>query len=187
MEHLPINRLVRSTDLATSLAAAIKASKASVVCVREVHKVMADSEGRIDQEIWIACRDAGYVTSLDTIQHGRLALQEAGFIVATEETRSTSLGMPSTVWRWRDETADFDGIVNDPEWKALLKGMKPGRQGELSVEQAEEWLTGLRELAVQAQRCKIPIDGIVELGRWLHLQARGVPPDPKAPGRSNGS
>jgi len=188
ISSLPIDRLVRATDLSTSLAAALRASKASSKCVRVVREVMADGHGRIDQEIWLACRDEkGYVTSLDTVQHGRLALYEAGVLKLTDETRTTSNGMPSSVWVWSDEVdmaEMFDAVVSDPGWKEAFSKAKLGRNkaGLLDIDQAEEWLGALRKFATQAQKKGLKLDEqIVSLGRWLHLQARGVlPPEQKS-------
>jgi hypothetical protein len=98
-EQLTIDRLVRARDPATSLAAAIKASKASRKAVQAVSDVMADGVARIDEEIWRACRASGYVSSYDTVRHARLALSESGAIAETGITRETSDGAPSREWK----------------------------------------------------------------------------------------
>lgn len=95
---LPLRRLVRSGEAETSLLAAIKAAKASRRAVEAVSDVMADGTSRMDEEIWVACRSSGYICSLSTIQHGRLALSESRVLVPTGETRVTRDGMPSRVW-----------------------------------------------------------------------------------------
>ncbi|MFH1689727.1 MAG: hypothetical protein ABIE42_05750 [Candidatus Eisenbacteria bacterium] len=108
--------LVRSTDPYTSVWAAQKALKASAKAVLAVASAMSDGEEYTDEELWRACRQAGYIASLDTVQHGRLALSRGGGLVETGETRLTTDGMPSRVWRKADgldltkiESARFDG------------------------------------------------------------------------------
>jgi len=96
---LPVKRLARGDDAETSLLAAIKASKASRKAVEAVGRAMEDGAGRIDEEIWLTCRAMGYVSSYDTVRHGRLALSEAGILVETGETRLTRDNTPSRVWR----------------------------------------------------------------------------------------
>ncbi len=96
--ELPEERLSRRRDPKTSLAAARKASKASKVAVGWVAIVMSDEVPRIDGEIWEACRAAGYLSSLSTIQHGRLALSEAGLLKETGVTRRTKDGAQSREW-----------------------------------------------------------------------------------------
>jgi hypothetical protein len=98
-EQLSLERLVRTTDPETSLLAAIKASKASRKAVAAVREVMTDGVPRIDEEIWQACRAAGFISSLATVQHGRLALSEAGVLTGTGVTRETSNGSPSREWK----------------------------------------------------------------------------------------
>jgi hypothetical protein len=97
-EQLSIERLFRAEDPSTSLAAAIKASKASRKAVAAVQSVMCDGKARIDEEIWQACRSAGYISSYATVRHGRLALSEGGELVETGATRKTSDGSPSREW-----------------------------------------------------------------------------------------
>ena len=99
VEPIAEERLVRSDDPATSLAAAIKATKASRTCIAAIQVVMEDGAGRIDHEISEACRANGYLSSLSTVHHGRLALSEAGWIKDTGETRETPDGCQSRVWR----------------------------------------------------------------------------------------
>jgi len=96
-------RRARGDDPYTSIEAAIKASKASAEAVEAVAKAMLDGAARIDEEIWQACRDAGYETSFDTIRHGRLALSEAGYLGETGATRETSSGSRSREWKWSGE------------------------------------------------------------------------------------
>src|SRR3990167_40948 len=91
-------RLHRKSDPRTSVEAARRAAKASLIALQTVEGLMIDNVRRTDQEIWRDCRARGYITSLDTIQHGRLALSEAGLLVETGETRLTEDGMPSRVW-----------------------------------------------------------------------------------------
>src|SRR5277367_1707744 len=100
-EQLSLDRLVRETDPATSIEAAIKASKASRKAVAAVRSAMNDGTARIDEEIWQACRKAGYISSYATVRHGRLALSECGELVDTGATRKTSDGSPSREWRKR--------------------------------------------------------------------------------------
>jgi hypothetical protein len=100
-EQLPLTpaiHLVRNTDPDTSLAAAIRASKASRKAVAAVRIAMADGVARIDEEIWRACRASGYISSYDTVRHGRLALSEAGELAETGATRDRSDGSPSREW-----------------------------------------------------------------------------------------
>ncbi len=104
----PPQHFVRPTDPETSLAAARRAAKASPLAVAAVRQVMADRRPRIDEEIRLACHSMGYVSSLATIQHGRLALSSAGFLRETGETRSTTNGMQSRVWVWVDAPAVMD-------------------------------------------------------------------------------
>ncbi len=60
---------------------------------------MSDGKGRIDEEIWQRCRAQGYISSLATVQHGRLALSEAGVLIDTDTERNTSNNSPSIVWK----------------------------------------------------------------------------------------
>jgi len=90
---------VRSTDPYTSVGAAIRAAAASAKAVAAVARAMNDGQARIDHEIWLDCRTAGYIASIDTVRHGRLVLSETGLIVETGETRTTPNGMPSRVWQ----------------------------------------------------------------------------------------
>lgn len=100
----PVNRFVRPADPETSLESARRAAKASPQATAAVRQVMRDGIPRIDEEIRLACQRPGidYTASLATIQHGRLALSSAGFLVETGETRRTTNGMPSRVWVWAD-------------------------------------------------------------------------------------
>jgi hypothetical protein len=66
--------------------------------LRAVEALMKDGKERIDHEIWRDCRMAGYVSSLSTIQHGRLALSEAKILRATGATRLTPDNASSRVW-----------------------------------------------------------------------------------------
>lgn len=111
---LPQQRLARSGDPRTSVEAARHASKASLKAVVAVERCMADGKPRIDEEIWGACRHRGYVSSLATIQHGRLALSEAGVLRETGRTRPTSYGSQSREWvfdwdRWDELEEELDG------------------------------------------------------------------------------
>ena len=92
-------RFARKTDPRTSVEAARKATKASIVAIRAVEKAMLDGKGRIDEEIWQRCRAQGYISSLATVQHGRLALSEAGVLIDTDTTRNTSNNSPSIIWK----------------------------------------------------------------------------------------
>ena len=102
-EQLSLERLFRATDPDTSLAAAIKASKASRKAVAAVRGVMSDGVARIDEEIWHACRASGYISSYDTVRHGRLALSEGGELAETGVTRNTSDGVSAREWKQTQE------------------------------------------------------------------------------------
>ena len=99
MSDTPELPFVRPTDPATSVLAAGKAARASSRAVAAVRAVMSDGRARIDEEIWRECRAAGYVSSFDTIRHGRVALSRSGILVETGETRETGTGSPSREWR----------------------------------------------------------------------------------------
>lgn len=94
-----IKHFARSGDPDTSWAAAAKAARASVPAIQVVLDVFADGVERTDQEIWLFARALGYVSSLDVIQHARLALSNTGMLADTGVRRLTSDGMPSRVWR----------------------------------------------------------------------------------------
>lgn len=96
---LPPKRLHRESDPETSVMAAIKASKASTKAVNAIARLMSDGVKRIDEEIWLDCKQAGYFASLATIQHGRLALSEAGLLEYTGETSKTINMGSSREWR----------------------------------------------------------------------------------------
>lgn len=95
---IPIIRRFRTGDPRTSVEAARRTAKASLTALQAVERVMADGLPRIDEEIWRQCRATGYVSSLATVQHGRLALSEAG-ILKDVGTRNTSYGSPSRTWQ----------------------------------------------------------------------------------------
>ncbi len=120
----PVERFHRSTDLATSIAAAIRASKASSKAVIAVKNVMRDGVERIDEDIWLACREAGYLSSLETVQHGRLSLSEAGIVINTGLTKLTKRGKcKSTIWRWAadsDTDLQIDALLSNKEWKKYI-------------------------------------------------------------------
>lgn len=94
-----INRFVRDGDPQTSLEAAIKARRASKKAVATVRAVMADGVERIDEEIWLASRKLGLISSFDVVRHARLALSQTGSLVDTERTGTTSDGRAARVWR----------------------------------------------------------------------------------------
>lgn len=102
---IPVERMSRTNDPRTSLEAARLAAKASALAVEAVEGLMKDGVGRIDEEIWTACRARGFLKSLPTIQHGRLALSEAGLIKATGKIRPTSNGAGSREWVWAEAPA----------------------------------------------------------------------------------
>lgn len=91
--------LARRSDPETSVEAACKAARASKKAMAAVRKVMSDGVPRIDEEIWAACRAAGYISSFDAVRHGRRALSEARVILDTGERRNTESGAASRVWR----------------------------------------------------------------------------------------
>ncbi len=119
-DALPTYRLVRSDDLPTSVEAARKAAKASPAAVRAVEAAMADGVARNDEEIWLACRAQGYLRSAATVRHGRLALSEAGALVDTGETRATSDGAASVVWKLYEMPA-----VTGPAYNPHLTDVAP--------------------------------------------------------------
>lgn len=98
VEPLPVKRLRRTGDMQTSVDAAAKASRASKRAIEAVRDVMSDGEARIDEEIWHACRANGYVSSFDTVRHGRLALSEGGELIATAVCKTTKHGAAATAW-----------------------------------------------------------------------------------------
>ncbi len=125
------NKFVRSSDLPTSVAAAMRAAKASAASVSAVTAVMRDGVGRIDQEIWRVCRSNGYISSLDTIQHGRLPLSEAGVLVDSGQTRITEDGCLSVVWVWTapaDVEAKLYEMLLKKEWRRLPAGKESKRK-----------------------------------------------------------
>jgi hypothetical protein len=89
---------VRKTDPRTSVEAAIKAAKSSRKAFLAVEQLMTDGVARIDEEIWLECRNRGFISSLSTVQHARLALSEAGLLTETGTTRPTTLETPSREW-----------------------------------------------------------------------------------------
>lgn len=95
---IPVVRKHRKSDPRTSVEAARLAAKASLKAMQAVESVMQDGKARIDEEIWQACRQAGYISSFDTIRHGRLALSEAGVLTGTSGTRATANGAQSREW-----------------------------------------------------------------------------------------
>lgn len=99
VESATAEQLVRSTDPDTSLAAAIRVAKSSRKA-EAVAAVMSDGVVRIDEEIWQACRKRGFISTLATVQHGRLALSRAGFLHDTGVRVTTSNGSPSRGWRY---------------------------------------------------------------------------------------
>jgi len=99
MQPVPAHHLARTTDPETSLQAAIKAAKASAKAVEAVRQVMSDGIGRIDEEIWRACREAGYLSSSATVRHGRVALVRAGVLEDSGARRTTPDNANSVVWR----------------------------------------------------------------------------------------
>lgn len=88
----------RATDPRTSVEAARVAAKASIEAMRAVECIMRDCRPRIDEEIWVDCRSAGYLKAPETIRHGRLALSESGILRETGVTRKTPRGLPSREW-----------------------------------------------------------------------------------------
>lgn len=92
------SRLVRKTDPRTSVEAARRAAKASLRAMQAVEKLMKDGVDRIDEEIWQGCRAQGYLSSLSTVQHGRLALSESGVLIDSGTERNTSDNCPAIVW-----------------------------------------------------------------------------------------
>jgi hypothetical protein len=68
---------------------------------------MYDGVGRIDEEIWHACRERGYISSFSTVRHGRLTLSEVGLLIDTGQVRLTSDKAPSSVWQWNPNPPDI--------------------------------------------------------------------------------
>ncbi len=93
-----VKQLVRKDDPETSLEAARRAVHASGKAIDAVQRVMGDGVDRIDEEIWHACRQTGFLRSLDTVRHARLALVRDGRLCKTGGTRRTTLRRPSRVW-----------------------------------------------------------------------------------------
>lgn len=92
------DRFVRATDPSTSIAAAVKASRASAGAVEHVRELMHDQVPRTDQEIRASLRARGIPGSLSLWQHARKALVDAAVLVDTGETRPTEDGCESRVW-----------------------------------------------------------------------------------------
>lgn len=88
----------RNTDPDTSLAAMIKAAKASTEAVGRVQDLMKDGKARTDEEIWKGLRP-DYCRSAATIRHARVALSRAKLLVDTGTTRPTTDGGESIVWQ----------------------------------------------------------------------------------------
>lgn len=87
----------RNADPDTSLAAEIKATRASGEATRKVHELMADGRTRTDEEIWRDLRP-GYCRSQATIRHARVALSRAKRLRDTGQRRPTTDGGDSIVW-----------------------------------------------------------------------------------------
>jgi hypothetical protein len=172
---LPSSRLARAGDPETSLIAAIKASKASYKAVLAVKRVMVDGVERMDEELWRACREQGYISSFDTVRHGRLSLSETGLLAWTGETRITTNGSPSNVWRWSADhelAGTFDDVVANPEWRQRLSAAQAGRGKQLTPKQAEAWVKALRVFVRSAREKGLNADEeVIQLGKWLVSQA----------------
>lgn len=99
----PIAHDTRNADPETSLAAMVKAAKASAEAVRRVRALMRDGKARTDEEIWRDLRTPigrdGYCRSQATIRHARVALSRAGMLRDTGERRATTDGGDSVVWQ----------------------------------------------------------------------------------------
>ena len=122
---------------------------------------MNDGQARIDHEIWIDCRARGYVTSIDTVRHGRLALSETGLIIETGETRTTPNGMPARVWQRAVDVAlpDDEGRLAIEARGAVVKKTK--RPSKAIREAA------LKDLQALAQAGIGLSSAIQDVMRWL--------------------
>lgn len=157
--------LVRDGATDTSIAAAIKAARSSKKATDTVRYVMADGVPRIDQEIWAACRSIGYISSLSTIQHGRVALSNVGVLVDTGRRRLTEDGENSIVWC-------ASGSESGSEGEVPAASTTPERQSrKMMKQQALRWRAALYRL-VAASAGELDPE-IVELGKWLR-QAAGL-------------
>jgi len=94
-----MHRLVRGSDPYTSLIAAQKATRTSCKAIENVARLMLDGKRRIDEDICRDCCGLGFRRTLSTIQHARLALSEAGYLVEVG-ARETSNGCKSREWIW---------------------------------------------------------------------------------------
>ena len=157
----PMEPFVRATDPYTSVGAAIRAAAASAKAVAAVARLMNDGQARIDHEIWIDCRARGYVTSIDTVRHGRLALSETGLIIETGETRTTPNGMPARVWQRAVDVAlpDDEGRLAIEARGAVVKKTK--RPSKAIREAA------LKDLQALAQAGIGLSSAIQDVMRWL--------------------
>ena len=95
---IPAHRRSRSGDPYTSALSAALALGSSQLSVYYVAMVMKTEQRLIDEELRNECARLGYVRTGDTIEHGRLALEEAGLIHPTGVTRLTSTGAPAREW-----------------------------------------------------------------------------------------
>jgi hypothetical protein len=156
----PEQPFVRATDPYTSVGAALRAAAASAKAVAAVARLMNDGQARIDHEIWLDCRAAGYVASIDTVRHGRLALSETGLIVETGETRITPNGMPARVWQ-----RGVDVLLPDDEDRLSVEARgsakKTKRPSKAVLDAAVEDLQALARAGV------VLTPAIQELMRWL--------------------
>ena len=156
----PEQPFVRATDPYTSVGSAIRAAAASAKAVAAVARLMNDGQARIDHEIWLDCRVAGYVASVDTVRHGRLALSGPGLIVETGETRTTPNGMPARVWQRAEGVAlpdDEDRL--SVEARGSVKKTK--RPSKAVLDAAVEDLQALARAGIALSTA------IQELMRWL--------------------
>jgi hypothetical protein len=164
-------RLARKTDPRTSVEAARKAAKASFLAVQAVERLMSDGCKRIDEEIWQGCREQGYISSLSTVQHGRLTLSEAGLLLDTGETRTTTDSAQSIVWGLNPNPPSFDSKPDQtvPTFKEASKAYKPAESlGALTSAELQQCLGPLRRLYSLLLAEKDPLaEEIKRLGQWI--------------------
>jgi hypothetical protein len=109
-----IKGLVRRDDPETSYEAALKATRAAPQAAAAVRYLMTDGVERIDEEIWKGCREMGYISSFDTVRHGRLALSKSGFLRSAGKKRLTSNNSNSLVWAMNNSVFDQPALSNRP-------------------------------------------------------------------------
>jgi hypothetical protein len=122
---------------------------------------MQDGVERIDEEIWRDVRVRGFLRSLATIQHGRLALSESSILVDTGRVRDTLTNKcPSIVWVINSKPPAF--VI------AEFSGEPRKRAGQAGVERLERENQFLRSTLAEIERTlAVERLKVADLGREL--------------------